>query len=152
MLSWFTYYMVSTIYFAVYNCFTFSKKVKSIKVQVTCTEDLVWGQMIIALSRFSNLFTYLFLYQLFWTKACPEGMCTNGTYRSHEKTGKQKKSCNKLTTITAMNLTFSLFSFQRDRKFKYKKSQISIWKPRWKTFKMITRWCYHAKTVVDALI
>ena len=33
--------MVSTIYFAVYNCFTFSKKVKSIKVQVTCAEDLV---------------------------------------------------------------------------------------------------------------
>ena len=25
-----------------------------------------------------NLF-YLFIYQLFWTQACPEGMCTNGT-------------------------------------------------------------------------
>ena len=22
---------------------------------------------------------YLFIYQLFWTQACPEGMCTNGT-------------------------------------------------------------------------
>ena len=53
-------------------------------------------------------FIYLCIYQLFWTQACPEGMRTNGTYRSHAKTGKQKKSCNKLTTITAMNLTFSL--------------------------------------------
>ena len=24
-----------------------------------------------------------FIYQLFWTQACPEGMCTNGTHRSH---------------------------------------------------------------------
>ena len=26
-----------------------------------------------------DLFIYLFIYQLFWTQACPEGMCTNGT-------------------------------------------------------------------------
>ena len=26
-----------------------------------------------------KLFIYLFIYQLFWTQACPEGMCTNGT-------------------------------------------------------------------------
>ena len=26
-----------------------------------------------------RLFIYLFIYQLFWTKDCPEGMCTNGT-------------------------------------------------------------------------
>ena len=25
------------------------------------------------------LFIYLFIYQLFWTQACPEGRCTNGT-------------------------------------------------------------------------
>ena len=27
---------------------------------------------------------YLFIYQLFWTQACPEGMCTNGTQVSCE--------------------------------------------------------------------
>ena len=26
-----------------------------------------------------KLFIYLFIYQLFWTQAWPEGMCTNGT-------------------------------------------------------------------------
>ena len=26
-----------------------------------------------------NLFIFLFVYHLFWTQACPEGMCTNGT-------------------------------------------------------------------------
>ena len=26
------------------------------------------------------LFIYLFIYQLFWSQACPEGMCTNGTH------------------------------------------------------------------------
>ena len=26
-----------------------------------------------------NRMYYLFIYQLFWTQACPEGMCTNGT-------------------------------------------------------------------------
>ena len=29
-------------------------------------------------SRFSSP-ELLFIYQLFWTQACPEGMCTNGT-------------------------------------------------------------------------
>ena len=34
---------------------------------------------------FIYLFIYLFTYQLFWTQACPEGMCTNGTHRSHAR-------------------------------------------------------------------
>ena len=33
----------------------------------------------------SAIFIYLFIYQLFWTQACPEGMCTNGTHRSHAR-------------------------------------------------------------------
>ena len=28
---------------------------------------------------------YLFIYHLFWTQACPEGMCTKGTRWSHAK-------------------------------------------------------------------
>ena len=27
----------------------------------------------------------VFIYQLFWTQACPEGMCMNGTHRSHAR-------------------------------------------------------------------
>ena len=34
--------------------------------------------------RFIYLFI-LFIYQLFWTQACPEGMCTKGTHWSHAK-------------------------------------------------------------------
>ena len=30
-------------------------------------------------SVFFSFFLSLFIYQLFWTQACPEGMCTNGT-------------------------------------------------------------------------
>ena len=29
--------------------------------------------------KFGRYFIYLFIYQLFWTQDCPEGMCTNGT-------------------------------------------------------------------------
>ena len=29
--------------------------------------------------RMQAITIYLFIYQLFWTQACPEGMCTNGT-------------------------------------------------------------------------
>ena len=32
-----------------------------------------------------SVITYLFIYQLFWTQACPEGMGTNGTHRSHAR-------------------------------------------------------------------
>ena len=42
------------------------------------------------LNKYTNLYplhneigfpyaNYLFIYRLFWTQACPEGMCTNGT-------------------------------------------------------------------------
>ena len=36
-------------------------------------------------SKLRETFVYLFIYQLFWTQACPEGMCTNGTHRSHAR-------------------------------------------------------------------
>ena len=34
---------------------------------------------------FIIFYFYLFFYQLFWTQACPEGMGTNGTHRSHAR-------------------------------------------------------------------
>ena len=33
----------------------------------------------VSVKRESTVYLYLFIYQLFWTQASPEGMCTNGT-------------------------------------------------------------------------
>ena len=38
-----------------------------------------------SLSRFALNFVLFCLYKLFWTQACPEGMGTNGTHRSHAR-------------------------------------------------------------------
>ena len=50
------------------------------------------GQLLLAIKSFrirrvpdllvSSLAVIVFIYQLFWTQAWPEGMCTNGTHRS----------------------------------------------------------------------
>ena len=46
---------------------------------------LIFDSVNTVITRKVSLFIYLFIYQLFWTQACPEGMCTNETHRSHAR-------------------------------------------------------------------
>ena len=40
---------------------------------------------ILVCAVFSFAFFYVLFYQLFWTQACPEGIGTNGTHRTHAR-------------------------------------------------------------------
>ena len=44
-----------------------------------------WGTCVKDNYLFIYFFYYLFFYKLFWTQACPEGIGTNGTQRSHAR-------------------------------------------------------------------
>ena len=57
-------------------------------VSFMCNTHLTFLQMLslsVSMSKAIKIQSiYLFIYQLFWTQACPERMCTNGTQVSCE--------------------------------------------------------------------